>query len=73
MRSQQIHKPYKDLTFKRDAFNPTHPLWEIVAISQPRNRGMIMSELSRKIYSKKRMMMANVISGMATGDLQDTS
>ena len=26
-----------------------------------------MSELRRKIYSKKRMMMANVISGMATG------
>ena len=26
-----------------------------------------MSEVRRKIYSKKRMMMANVISGMATG------
>ena len=26
-----------------------------------------MSELRQKIYSKKRMMMANVIAGMATG------
>ena len=32
-----------------------------------------MSELRQKIYSKKRMTMANVISGMATGGLQDTS
>ena len=32
-----------------------------------------MAELRQKIYSKKRMMMANVIAGMATGGgLQDT-
>ena len=43
------------------------PYREIVAISKPTNRGVIMSELRRKIYSKRRMMMANVIAGMATG------
>ena len=32
-----------------------------------------MSELRRKIYSKRRMRMANMIAGMVQGDLQDTS
>ena len=72
MRSQQICQLYKDLTFTTDAFDRSIPCGERVTISQPSNRGLIMAELRQKIYSKKRMKMANVISGMATGGLQDT-
>ena len=67
MRSQQIHKLYKALHSNGTLLTRSVRYSETVAISQPRNRGVIMSELRQKIYSKKRMMMANVISGMSTG------
>ena len=67
MRSQQIRKPYRTLRSKGTRLTRRVPYEEIVAISQPSNRDVITSELRRKIYSKKRIMMANVIVGMSTG------
>ena len=66
MRSRQIRKLYRALRSKGTRLTRRVSYGEIVAISQPSNRGVITSELRRKIYSKKRMMMANVISGMST-------
>ena len=67
MRSRQIRKPYRALRSKGTHLTRRVPYEEIVAISQPSNRGVITSELRRKIYRKKRIMMANVIAGMSTG------
>ena len=53
MRSRQIRKPYRALRSKGTHLTRRVPYEEIVAISQPSNRGVITSELRRKIYRKK--------------------